>query len=142
MRLALQCIAAEIASLAVPVAASLWVLSADPVMNADASIDDAPERAAMLFLFASPVFFAFLAVFFAGSAALLRYLGQVSLLRLLLVNLGVALLVGIAFAHQGYSSFGARDAFISFGLFGLFSFVSLALGSSAWWLLRFDSAHS
>ena len=135
MRFALQCVAAALASLAMPVAGALWTLSSDPVVNANGSIDDAPERAAMLFLLASPGFVVCIGVFFATSAALLRSFSRLSLGRLYLVNLGVALVVAAVFARDGYAAFGTRDAVISFASFGVLSFTSLALGSTAWWLL-------
>jgi drug/metabolite transporter (DMT)-like permease len=138
VRFPLQCIAAALASLAVPVAGALWILASDPVANG--SIDDAPHRAAMLFLVAVPGLLLFLAIYFGVSSALLRHVADVSLVRLFLVNLGVSLLVAIPFTLQGYTEFGARDAAISFGAFGALSFVSLSLGSTAWWLLRPASA--
>ena len=136
MRFALQCLGAALASSAFPIAGALWVLASDPVVNADGSIDDAPERAAMLFLMASPLFLACLALFFAATAAALRLNGKLSLRALLLVGLLVALAVAGSFAQQGYSAFGLRDALISFASFSILTFMSLGLGCVCWWFLR------
>ena len=136
MRFALQCLGAALASLAFPVAGALWVLASDPVVNADGSIDDAPERAAMLFLMASPVFLTCLALFFAAIASALRFTGKLSLGALLLVCVLVALAVAASFAQQGYTAFGLQDALISFASFGILTFITLGLGCACWWLLR------
>jgi hypothetical protein len=138
-RFALQCVAAAFVSLAIPLANSLWIrssLSGPPLVNADGSIDDAPERAAMVFLILSPLFLAFLSVYFAGSTALLRRLGHLSLVPLYLFDLLVALAAATYFARDRYGDFGARDAALSLAVFGVLGFLSLALGSTAWWLLR------
>jgi hypothetical protein len=139
MRFVLQSLAAALASLAVPIGEALWIrfgAPGPPLMNADGSIDDAPERAAMLLLFLSPVGLAALAVFFAGSTAVLRSLGVLSLGRLYLLSVAAALVVAGLFAYREYTSFGVRDAAIAFGSLGLTTFISLALGSTAWWVLR------
>ncbi len=90
----------------------------------------------MLLLFASPAFLLLLSIFFGASATLIHYVTRVSLGLLLLVDLSVSLVIGVGFALDGYSAFGARDAAISLGTFGVLSFASLALGSIAWWLLQ------
>jgi hypothetical protein len=139
MRSVLQCLAAAFASLAVPVAEALGIRSGSsgpPLVSPNGSIDDAPERAAMVFLILSPALLGFLVIFFAASAAILRHRGKLSLGRLYLLNFAVAVAVATSFAHDSYGTFGARDAAISFGLFGLLTFMSFALGSTAWWLLR------
>ena len=138
MRPALQCLTAAFASLLVPLAGALCIrsLPGAPIVKCDGSIDDAPDRAAMVFLIFSPVLLAFLGTFFAGSAALLRRARHLSLGRLYLVNAFVSLLVALTLARDGYSAFGARHAAISFVLFGSLTFVSLGLGSTAWWSLQ------
>ena len=55
---------------------------------------------------------------------------------LLLVSLLVALFVGATFALDGYREFGLSDALISFGAFGILTFISLSLGCLSWWFIR------
>ena len=139
MRLVLQCLVAALAALAVPLADALWIrsgLAGPPLVNPDGSIDNAPERAAMFFLMLSPVFLVILFAFFAVSTSVLRYFARLSLGRLYLLDLSVALAVAIYTASRSYVTLGARDAAFTFEMFGLVSFVCLALGSTAWWLLR------
>jgi hypothetical protein len=135
-RSALQALVAALVALAVPLGLALVFVFGPPSVNSDGSPDNAPVRSTALFLFVSPVFLLLLACYFSLAPGVIRRLRPISLRVLLACNLLPSLGLGLLMAIQGFRAFGARDAAISFALFGVFSLVFLSLGSLAWWLVR------
>jgi len=132
MRAVLQAAAAAAATLLVPMAGTLSVLNEPTQQLPDGSWDDAPWRAAMVFLMLSPIALLALTALFACLATITRGM----LPRLLAANLALSTLAATFFAIDGYLLFGLRDGMISFVMFGGSSFLGLSLGSIVWWLLR------
>jgi len=135
-QLGFAALVASLATLLIPVGTALWTVFSPPALNPDGSPDNAPLRGAGFFLLASPVFLLALATYFALVPVILRRIRRLSFSVLLVFNVLPSTMLALLFGIQGLRAFGPTDGAIAFGLFGGFSFISLSLGSCAWWLGR------
>lgn len=94
--------------------------------------DDAPLTAAHILFAISPIAISGLAILFAALCSALRRAHLESLRILLFFSALFAFVVGLAFGTKGLFVLGVADAVISFAVFGIGAFVSLAFGSTVW----------
>jgi hypothetical protein len=97
-------------------------------------IDNAPYRAALVLLVLTPFSVVMFGLLFLVTSAVLRRLHRYSFHTLVIASVIVAVCIGAYAAAKSLSVFGpTKDAGITFGMFGVSSFICLLLGSIAWW---------
>jgi hypothetical protein len=126
---------AAMGTIIVPIIGILFVYSGGPSIDADGTPDNAPYRAAVFLLFLAPLIFLIVFGAWYSTAKILASQNSLSIRSLLLACVAVSIITGSIFAADGYRIFGLRDGMISFLSFFLFTFVSLGLGTLAWWFI-------
>lgn len=136
MRYILASFLAPFSALVTPALLALYELNTEPLMLADGSYDDAPQRGAGLFLFiVVPIAYIVVACFYAGAAHVLARLGRFSRKSFLWVAAlspwSLVIVATVGLIANNYSWFLGFLMLLAVGL--LMSI--LAVGGAVTWLL-------
>lgn len=132
-RMIIASLVAPIAILLIPIIGSILVAFGFIATTTD-PLDDAPVRAAGIFLFVlAPLAYPVLAVTIFLATWLLRKINLLSKQSLTAIVIVLAVALGAYFGLK--SPFGTKDQLIGIGVFTSLIVICLGLGAIAWWLI-------